>query len=781
MTRVPTAATSPRILLGLVSVLFLLSGFSALLLQTVWQRLLGFFSGVDVHSVTVIVAAFMGGLGLGSLAGGWLADRLGPRARLAVFCLAELAVGGFALGSVNLYYDVLYGRYFHLSASPVALVAVLFGSLLVPTFCMGVTLPILARSFTARVEAAPGVIGVLYGVNTLGAAAGAFVTGWVLLRHLDFPGVLRVGAALNGISALGALALLAFPPRETAAMGLETGNPPESTTDRPPDDDATGWSAGTWMVIYALSGFIALGLEILWFRLLSVLQKPTAFTFGNLLGIYLTGLALGVFAGIGWAARTRRPGRWFLALQAGVTAYVALSLAGLLDALPHAAWLAPVWNHLAHSEPADIAAVLRFGVSAAPADPAATSLFWLLYFGLPLLLIGPPTLLMGASFPLLQRAVQTDAARLGRRVGALQTMNILGSLLGAVAVGAVGLSLFGTAGTLRALVLLGGVFGWLLLREGRAGRVAHALGAAALAGLLWITPNGATLWARFHGMTDPATIIAAEDGSGLSLLMARKDNFRDGADVFANGLSQSWIPYASIHSQLGAMPVLLHPAPRDVAVIGLASGDTAYSLGGRPETNSVTCIEIVRPQHLTLKELNDRMDYGALHYLLSSPRYRLRFTDGRAYLRRTARRFDVIEADALRPNSAYSGNLYSLEYFELLKSKLRPGGIAVTWAPTNRVLQTFLRAFPHVLLVDGLVFGSETPVTVDREALAARLADPFTVAHYARSNVPYASFFDHLLNGQCRVYTPADERAPLDDLNRDLAPRDEYLVPVPTP
>ena len=777
MTR-PPAAASPRVLLGLVSTLFLLSGFSALLLQTVWQRLLGFFSGVDVHSVTVVVAAFMGGLGLGSLAGGWLADRLGPRGRLVVFCLAELAVGGFALGSVHFYYDVLYGRYFHLSASPVALVAVLFGSLLVPTFCMGVTLPILARSFTARVEAAPSVVGVLYGVNTLGAAAGAFVTGWVLLRHLDFPGVLRVGAALNGVSALGALALLAFPARDAAAaaMNRETGS---AASDRSPG--ATGWSAGTWMVIYALSGFIALGLEILWFRLLSVLQKPTAFTFGNLLGIYLTGLALGVFAGIGWAARTRRPGRWFLALQAGVTAYVALSLAWLLDALPRAAWLAPVWDHLAHSEPADIAAVLRLGVNAPPADPAATSLFGLLYFGLPLLLIGPPTLLMGASFPLLQRAVQTDAARLGRRVGALQTMNILGSLLGAVGVGAVGLSLFGTAGTLRVLVLLGGAFGWLLLREGGAGRAAHVLGAAVLAGLLWLTPNGATLWARFHGTTDPATIIAAEDGSGLSLLMARKNAFRDGADVFANGLSQSWIPYASIHSQLGAMPVLLHPAPRDVAVIGLASGDTAYSLGGRPETDSVTCIEIVRPQHLTLKELNDRMDYGALHYLLSSPRYRLRFTDGRAYLRRTARRFDVIEADALRPNSAYSGNLYSLEYFELLKSKLRPGGIAVTWAPTDRVLRTFLRAFPHVLLVDGLVFGSATPIVVDREALAARLRDPFTVAHYARSGVPYASFFDHLLNGQCRVFTPEDARAPLADLNRDLAPRDEYLVPAPVP
>nr|MBV9657242.1 spermidine synthase [Verrucomicrobiota bacterium] len=209
-----------------------------------------------------------------------------------------------------------------------------------------------------------------------------------------------------------------------------------------------------------------------------------------------------------------------------------------------------------------------------------------------------------------------------------------------------------------------------------------------------------------------------------------------------------------------------------------ASGDTAYALGGRAETESITCLEIVRPQLLALKKLNGRFDYGALHGLLSDGRFRFPYADGRAYLMRTEQQFDVIEADALRPGSAYANNLYSLEYFQLLKSKLRPGGLAVSWAPTDRVKSAFVQAFPYAIWLNGIMLGSNTPIIVDPEAIAARLKDPFTVHHYARGGVDFAPFFTNLLVGGYRTYTPESLRAVLTQENRDLAPLDEYLVPM---
>jgi spermidine synthase len=160
-------------------IIFFASGFSALLYQVIWQRMLGFFSGADVYSVTIIVAAYMAGMGIGSLTGGYLADRLSRWGNLALFAGVELGIALFALGSKGLYYDWLYQQNAHLASSPFLMAVVLFASLLIPTFCMGVSLPALARALTRSIEMAAGTIGALYGVNTLGAAVGAGVTTWI--------------------------------------------------------------------------------------------------------------------------------------------------------------------------------------------------------------------------------------------------------------------------------------------------------------------------------------------------------------------------------------------------------------------------------------------------------------------------------------------------------------------------------------------------------------------------------------------------------------------------
>lgn len=766
-------------ILAFVLLLFFASGFSALLYQTIWQRLLGFFSGVDVYSVTITVAAFMAGLGCGSLAGGHLADRLSPKHRVLAFGLAEAIITLFALGSKWIYYDLLYVRWSGLADSPGLLPVVLFASLLIPTFCMGLTLPILARALTAKIETAPVVIGFLYGVNTLGAAVGALITPWILLRHFGFSDILRIGAALNAICAIGALLAWWW-------LG------PESAPDREPAGawttktlEANRFSARVWMGVYALSGFIALSLEIVWFRLLGVLQKSTAFTFPTLLAVYLSGLALGVIIGVALARRVRRPALTFLALQSGITLYAAISFTLLLLYVEHQAFFQPLWTYLGSYEPvnaADLPSAIPAwfgGAEVPPAISESARFALLLYFVLPAALIAPSTLLMGLSFPVLQKLVQDNPTLLGRRIGWLQTVNIAGSMLGALLVGWFLLRWLGSAGTLKLLVVLGGIFlclaAWQAARQPWVRYGGLALSLVVVGFVATAIPTPQELWATLHGAKEQV-IIAREDASGLAVLKGDPDNFKNGIWVFSNGIGQSWLPYGSVHTQIGMFAVLLHPRPEEVAVIGLGSGDTVYALGGSPHTRQLTCIEIVEPAYDSLKELAAEVQYPPLHTLLQDSRIQWVFTDGRAYILRSPKQFDVIEADALRPNSAYAGNLYSWEYFQTLRAQLKPGGLAVTWVPTERVLASFLEVFPHVILVDGIALGSEQPIAVEPDAILSRLADPFTAEHYGRVGGDLRPLLANLIAGKFSRYSPETDRPAKGDLNSDLFPKDEYMV-----
>jgi spermidine synthase len=750
---------------------FLASGFAALLYQMIWQRLLTLFGGADVYSVTLIVSAFMAGLGLGSLAGGHLADRLPLRRRLIAFALAELAVAAFGAASVFLLYDWLYARLGPVDLPGWATAAVLFAVLLWPTFFMGVSLPLLSRALAETTTAASRRIASLYGWNTVGAALGSLVTVWVILRMTDFRRATWIGAALNAACALAALGLAS----RTAGGGGRAHRPPPVSAAPPPD----ALRLGAWVAVYALSGFIALSLEILWFRLLGVVLKSNTFTFATLLALFLAGVGGGALAGHRLAGRVRHPARAFMALQAAIPLYAAVSLALFLFAAPRFAFLRPVWDYMAAYEGLEIDAAIRsaqrFALEMGGVAPQArrlTVLLVALYVALPAALVGPPTLLMGVSFAFLQRAIQTDLAGVGRRVGWLQAANIAGSTLGSILTGVLLLDVFGTAGTLRLLVVLGTVFGalaiaasppperrWVILAVG--GSVVFAL---------WASPGGGKLWARVHG-TRPEEILFGEDATGLSVIKQE-----GGASVvYVNGVGQSELPYGGFHTVLGALPVLIHPRPERVALIGLGSGETLFGAAGRRETVVLESVEIVEPQLDTLVRLQQRRDFAGLRLLLADPRIRHSFTDGRAFILKGGRRYDVIEADALRPTSAYSGNLYSREYFDLLRRHLKPGGLAVNWAPTARTRSTMLAVFPHLLAFRALLIGSDQPIPFDPAVVRARMGDAFTESFYRRGQVDIHALLEEFLTQPPVVYGPGHDRASL-DANHDIFPKDEYLV-----
>jgi len=756
-------------MLPLSAAAFFASGFAALLYQVIWQRLLVLFSGADLYSVTIIVASFMGGMGVGHLAGGHVADRISPRTSLVCFAGAELAIALFGFFSRALYYDFLYNRF---GAAPIpapALALLLFISLLVPTFFMGASLPLLSRALASRLERAASVIGVLYGVNTLGAAAGALVSTWVLLPRLGLEGGIRVGVLFNVLCAVVLLPAIAW---RRPAVTVSNKRDDQDAVSGPetrwglPSGGPSRFPFWMWACIFATSGLLALALEIVWFRVLAVAMKGTAFTFGTLLGVYLTGIGIGALAGSMVAPRIRRADVVFLAVEAAV-GFVAVFL--LTAFIRFADNLPPLWAYLGSYEPLDVRAAIN-----GTGDAAA---FLALYIGVPSLLVLPPTLLMGFSFPILQRVVQTSLPRIGRRVGVLLLANVIGSMAGTALTGFLLLDRVGTAGTMRLLAIVSSAFGVLAILMAMRSRNSRIqlpavpvalLGAAVVfAPLLVVMPPSATLWAHLHGTVVEA-MVYAEDGSGLSVVNTDGRN----AIIYANGIGQGSMPYGEVHTALGALPAFIHPSPRTAAVIGLGSGDTVHAVAGRPAIARVTCVEIIRGELTTLTELRRRFPYGGLLNLVDDGRIEQVFGDGRIHLRRGGA-YDIIEADALRPSSAYSGALYSDTYFALVRDHLAPNGLAATWAPTQRVYNTFIRAFPYVVAMPGILIGSKEPIPMDRAAIEARLSDAATREYFDRAGIDIRKLLATYLEAPM-VYTPASPRQQLVDVNTDLFPKDEF-------
>ncbi|MBM3890624.1 MAG: spermidine synthase [Verrucomicrobia bacterium] len=707
---------------------------------------------------------------------------------LALFAAAEALIAVFGFGSEWLLYDVLYLELGHLAGSRAVTCLVLLACLLWPTFLMGVSLPLLARAVVGGLPSAPGTIGRLYGVNTLGAAMGALGATWMLMPTAGMGGSIRMAACINLLCAV-AIVPAVFGMWRTPQAGIAAGQTKHSSAQGAASCRSPSvLRMGAWLAVYACSGFVALSLEIVWFRMLGVMQKSTAFSFGTLLAVYLSGVGSGALAGLRLAHRSQRPAAAFLLLQGAIGAYVGLVTAAFFAASSRLDALQTLHAYFGSYEPVDVNAAMEalrrwIQGTAGPEESNLVRVFTALYLGLPLLLVGPPTFLMGLSFPFLQRAVQTDLARIGRRVGWLQAANIAGCVIGAVLTGVCALATIGTAPTLRCLVAICAVFALAGIR--RAASAERRKTAAVLQGAvvvvfgasLWLLPGQELLWARTHGTTD-AGIVFGEDGSGVSAIRSPPQG--GPTIVFANGIGQSWIPYGGVHSALGALPAMLHPSPAEIAVIGLGSGDTLFSLGGRPETRRIVCIEIIGAQLATLRRLAGTNPDPALAFLLDDPRIEHITGDGRLYLMHTTRKFDIIEADALRPTSAHSGNLYSDAYFRLLRSRLNPGGFAVTWCPTRRVLETFVRVFPHVLSFGDIVIGGNEPFTTTPAIIQARLADPAICAYYRRAGIEPSQLLQPYLGPDARplLIGPDFNRATLTDINTDVFPKDEFSLPA---
>lgn len=753
--QIPVTRTRLSLPVFSLLLLFFLSGFSALLYQVIWQRLLVFYAGSDTVSISLIVTAFMTGLGLGYLVGGRLADRSSPAVNLRYFVGAELGIMAFAAFSKFILYDVLYASAPPFGDVPALLYGIVFGVLLVPTFLMGVSLPVLSRAFRfGDLGEQARYISLLYFVNTLGASFGALLTGFFFVRILGYDNAIWLGAAGNGICALSAFLL----GRRWLAQSTDAEKTNALATSPLRFTPAlTGWS-----VQYALSGFAALSLELIWFRILETLIKSVSLTFAVLLAIYLGSMAIGTAYGT-WLCRpaARRTAAWreraFLMAQTALYGYTALSIGVFVKGIGRVPSLRFLWDYFGSYEP--------------NLNPRL-ALF--IYGAVPLFMLFLPTFLMGLSFSLSQSLIQTNDHEVGRKVGWLQFINIVGSALGAWAVTWIGFPVFGTATLLKAIAALSlGYVVVLVVRRHWSVLPAIAVAVVLVMAVRLIPPN-ARFWQLLNGLDRADMFLFDENESAVSVIKMTPD--LKGGTVFVNGLGQSVMPYQNddVHTLLGALPVMIHPRPEHVAVIGLGSSGTLHGVAGRPETRRIDCFEIASNQALVLTNYAAQVGDTAVRAVLNDPRLRLIFRDGRYAIRNRNIYYDVIEADALRPTSAYSGNIYSREYFELIRSRLKPNGLAVTWCPTARVLNTFRAVFPYVAYGDRLILiGSNQPINLDWAAIDQRAGSAFSKRHYGRSGMDAQA----LLTGyRPKLKLLSAPSAVSTEINTDLFPRDEYSL-----
>lgn len=731
--------------------IYFFSGFAALVYQVVWQRWLAFFTGISSVNISLIVSAFMAGLGLGYLIGGFLADKLAQGKHVFYFFLAEIGIGLFAFFSKSIFYDWLFVNASQGQLDSVSLYGILFLLLLVPTFLMGVSLPLLSKAFK-NIGNQGNFISLLYFTNTLGAAIGTYLTSFYLIPRMGFEKAVYIAASLNffcGISVLF-FGLLFKTNEKNDIQNINSPIANEST-------ELENIPFKYWLTQYFISGFTAISFEIIWFRMIDVMMKSYAVTFSIILVIYLGSMAIGTWIGVIYNNKFRiNKLKTFLFVQTILYVYVGLSIVTLYFSIENIAFVEPLRAYFEGYE-----------------ETFSLKIRIITMFIIPVFLMSIPTFIMGFSFSVSQNIIQNDFSLVGKKLGSLQFINILGSIAGAWFASLIGFEILGTSLTLKILVLTGTLYLILLYLKKYITFFKATIGSVFLFLIVFFIPGKQDFWRVASGVKEVSNFIFEEDKTALSSIKIGQNE----STVFVNGLGQSHFPMQSdyFHIMLGAVPAFVHPQPQSIGIIGLGSAGTLYGASGRLTTKKLTCWEVIKSQPSVLYEFMNRTKDSSAYYILKDKRLDLRLVDGRKDLQYTKEKFDILEADALRPRSSYAGNLYSVEYFNLLKSKLKPKGYAVTWAPSERIKRSFRVVFPYVYEIqETLYLGSESPIDFNTEEIIKRFDNPFSVNFYNKSNIDAKGVMKNFL---LTLKTIQNGKVLIDkDVNTDMWPKDEYQV-----
>lgn len=736
------------VIVGVIYLLFFLSGSAALMYQVAWVRSLSLVFGGSHLAVTTVLAVFMAGLALGSYILGKYVDRV--RNPLALYGKLELGIALFAVLFIvlmkiypSIYVPLAQGR----DGSPLYLsivrVVFAFSALIIPTTLMGGTLPVLSRFVSRRPDRFGTHLSLLYGFNTLGAVAGTAAAGFYFLRFYSLSTTVTVAVVMNVV--IGVLSILLqkkaseaealFAEGDASSAFVAAKDAPAdsgSETQRPLPASLVLWGIG-------VSGFCALGYEVLWTKVLTIVVGASVYSFTTMLIAFLAGIALGskaygLFLKIFGVKDRGGPGtlRGFGIVQA-LIGLSALAVTIAIRNLPlHSLRLKAFF----HDTMGDLFGAWQW------ANLTIALLYMLL-----------PAFLMGLSFPLAGEVYAKHRKAVGSAVGRVLAFNTVGALLGAAASGFVFIYLFGIERSLQMLTIVNIGMGLMVVASlGRSAALRWAPPAAALAliAVLATDPAALRVWdtkyfAVFRAnqpeaFKTPELIKEALDNTdvlyyaeGVEAIVS-SIKVKGGDQAFlTNGRVEASSRLEGQQTQytLGHLPMLLNRNPRRVLVVALGSGMTLGATSAHPSVEQVTLAEI-EPKVLGVARTFERYN----HRILDNPKLRIVFNDGRNFLLTTKEKFDVITADPIHPWFRGAGYLYTAEYFKLAAERLSEGGVMCQWLPIyeltaanlKSVARTFNEHFRYTMMWlnhnDAVLVGSNAPFVLDEAELARRLSVP---------------------------------------------------------
>ncbi|HEX8652469.1 MAG TPA: fused MFS/spermidine synthase [Pyrinomonadaceae bacterium] len=754
--------------LWLIGVCFVLSGASGLIYEILWARMLGLVFGATTFAISAVLAAFMGGLALGSAVAGRLGARL--RRPLRAYGLIEIGIALYALivpllfRVVDHVYAVMWEQFrpgFYAFSLWRFLLS--WAVLLLPTALMGATLPVLSAALRRAPAYTSTSVARLYTCNLLGAIFGTLAAGFLLLPLLGVRATIWTAAAVNIIVGLaaciidlkGAEALNAS--REEGEKGLveTTSETPEHA--RPHSLRAAEEGAGSngfWLLCAAVSGFVTISTQVAWTRVLTMVIGSSTYAFSVVVALFLLGLSGGAYV-VGRQAASARLRRMVLQVEMGCAASLAASI-----------WMINRMPDLLYNKGLDYRIDSWLGLLALQTCVAG-------------MLILIPAFLMGMVMPLvLVWAGCRDAFVSVRLVGRSYAVNTLGAIVGAFITGFILIPKVGTRTTILVaaslcLLVAGFAYGSSNAHEGRkvfARRALAALTTLILVGALFISAPRLNLEALSIGAYDglvrvlahsqhggektsyapgvpethrllmyeegpTATVSVREDWGVRSMAINGRTNASDNAAVHGDMATQV---------MLGQLPLLLAPRTRRGLIVGFASG---VSVGSMLQSGiqSLDCVEL-EPTTLQASRFFEHVNNRPL----DDARLRLMIDDARAYLRVSPTLYDMIVSEPSHPWVPGVANLFTREFFELGRSRLNKDGLFVQWLQIYQlsteslrsVLATYLDVFPHVFVFrvsgttkgkDLILVGSRTPLTL--EHVSERLSDRRVGAELARVGI----------------------------------------------
>ncbi len=760
--------------------LFFVSGATALMYEVVWARMLTQIFGNTTHAIATVLSAFMGGLALGSYALGRLADA--PRNAFLLYGILEGGVGLYGL-LIPTFFSLTqraYGAFFDLAeTSFVAFSAVLFclcfAVIVIPTALMGATLPILSRFCVTRFDSLGRRIGDLYAVNTIGAVAGCALSGFFLIPHLGLRGSVRLAAVLNL-----AIAVLVF----FAVRRLGDSASPREAATEPPANRPTSATKPSHLDVallaaFAVSGAAAMVYENAWTRALTMVIGMSTYSFTVMLTTFLAGLGLGSLLYARWWGN-REVGMAGFGLLQLVIALSALATVPLFERLPF------VFLRLQHAFGDSFGQYLSVQV---------------LVSGLVMVV---PTVLLGATFPVVARIYTQNLYRIGASIGTAYASNTVGAIGGAFLAGFVLIPTLGVQNSIGLAVTVSAASGVLLVALDSRVRRGRRL---VTAGVLFVVAVVAVLSFRTWDkrvMTSGVAVSAHNYTSLPTDALRREWMERDDLLYYREGLTATISVHRSAGSDylyektngkvdaslgdtptqllVGYLPMLLNPGAKRVLVIGMGSGMTAKAVAAFPV------------QRLDVAEIEPAVIESARYFaekngrISDDPRIRFVHADGRNYLLAVRDRYDVIISEPSNPWIAGIGNLFTREYYQEALSKLTEGGVFGQWMQTygmapedlRMVYRTFAEVFPDVSLwtindSDMLLIGTPRRQRLRHADLQAILA-----AHpIARKDLRSLGFVDayslmamYLMPKSVLLTMAGDAEVNLDDF-----PRLEFLAP----